>query len=87
MADLRIADTDIIFSSCGFCYLFSSPILSRRIMDVYHTSTCGVALVLLSDAVLKRAARGLLKVHDAKNRQKFAIWAPSHKFVGLCLRD
>jgi len=22
-----------------------------------------------------------------KNRQKFAIWAPSHNFVGLCLCD
>jgi len=28
--------------------------------------------------------RGSLKM-DAKNRQKFAIWAPSHKFVGLYL--
>jgi len=26
-------------------YLFSSPILSRRRLDVYHTSTHGVALV------------------------------------------
>ena len=41
----------IIFLSCGFFYylpssfLFSSPILSRRRLDVYHTSTHGVALV------------------------------------------
>jgi len=28
-----------------FFYLFSSPILSRRILDVYHTSIHGVALV------------------------------------------
>jgi len=27
----------------------------------------------------------LLKIHNAKNRQKFAIWAPSHNFVGLHL--
>jgi len=31
---------------CGFFYLlFSSPHLSRRRLDVYHTSTHGVALV------------------------------------------
>jgi len=36
----------IIFSSCGFFFLlFSSPNLSRRRSDVYHTSTYGVALV------------------------------------------
>jgi len=43
-----VADADIIFLSCGFFYLlfsFSSPILSRRRLDVYHTSTYGVALV------------------------------------------
>ena len=40
----------IIFSSCGYFYLssfffFSSPNLSGRRLDVYHTSTHGVALV------------------------------------------
>jgi len=49
----------IIFLSCGFFYLsvclsvylsillllFSSPNLSGRTLDVYHTSTHGVALV------------------------------------------
>ena len=40
----------IIFLPCDFCllsifYLFSSPNLSRRRLDVYHTSTLGVALV------------------------------------------
>ena len=42
----------IIFSSCGYFYLllsssffFSSPNLSSRRLDVYHTSTHGVALV------------------------------------------
>ena len=39
----------IIFSSCGFllsiCLLFSSPNLIGRTLDVYHTSTHGVALV------------------------------------------
>jgi len=26
-------------------------------------------------------------MQDPKNRQKFAIWAPSHNFVGLHLRN
>jgi len=36
----------IIFSCCGYFYLllFSSPNLSGRKLDVYHTSTHGVAL-------------------------------------------
>jgi len=25
-------------------------------------------------------------MQDTKNRQKFAIWAPSHKFVGLATK-
>ena len=33
-----------IFSFCNF-YFFSSPNLSGRTLDVYHTSTHGVALV------------------------------------------
>jgi len=40
----------IIFLPCGFFFFlsfffFSSPILSRRRLDVYHTSTHGVTLV------------------------------------------
>jgi len=45
----------IIFSSCGFFFLsffFSSPNLSRRTLDVYHTSTHGVALVWIWNAGL-----------------------------------
>ena len=59
---------------------FSSPNLSRRRLDVCHTSTHGVALVRILKAGLKRAARGSLEIKDAKNRQKFAIWEPSHNF-------
>ena len=40
---------------------FSSPNLSRRRMDVYHTSTHDVALVRILDADLKHAARGSQK--------------------------
>ena len=50
--------------------LFSSPNLSCRRLDVSHTSTHCVALVRISDAGLKRAARGSLKIQDAKTRQK-----------------
>ena len=45
-----------------FFFLFSSPNLSRRRLDVCHTSTHGVALVRISDAGLKRAACGSLKI-------------------------
>jgi len=31
--------------------------------------------------------RGSLEMQDPKNRQKVATWAPSHKFVGLYLRN
>jgi len=45
----------IIFWSCGFFYLlFFSPIFSRRRLDVYHTSTHGVAPVRILDAGLKQ---------------------------------
>ena len=67
--------------------LFSSPNLSRRRLDVCHTSTHGVALVRISDAGLKPAACGSLKTQDAKKSPKIAIWAPSHNFVGLYLRN
>jgi len=66
---------------------FPSPILSRRRLDVYHTSTHGVDLVPIWDAGLKRAVRGSLKIQDPKNRQKFAICTPLHNFVGLYPRN
>jgi len=66
--------------SCIF-FFFSSRILSHGRLDVYYTLTHGVALVRIYDAGLKRAARGSLKMQDAKTRQKFAIRAPSHDFV------
>jgi len=43
----------------------------------------GVALVRIYNAGLKPAARGSLEMQNAKNRQKFTIWAPSLNFVGL----
>jgi len=47
-------------------FLFSSPNLSGRRLDVYHTSTHDVALVRIYNAGLKYAARGSLEMQDAK---------------------
>jgi len=57
---------------CGFFYLllFSSPNFSGRRLDVYHTSTYGVALVRISNAGLKYAARGSLEMQDPKKSPK-----------------
>ena len=57
--------------------------------------TCSVLKVPLDpnqptnqpDADLKRVARGSLKTQDAKKSPKIAIWAPSHNFAGLYLRN
>jgi len=46
-----------------------------------------VALVQISDAGLKRAACSSLEMQDAKKSPKIAIWAPTHNFVGLYLRN
>jgi len=84
----------IIFLPCGFFFLpsssffffFSSPNLSRRRLNVCHTySTHGVALGRISDAGLKHAARGSVKIQNAKKSPKISILAPSHNFVGLYL--
>ena len=70
-----------------FCLLlFSSPNLSSCTLDVYHTSTHNVALVRIYNTGLRCAARGSLKIQDAKKSPKIAIWAPSHNFIGLYLR-
>ena len=60
----------VVCSSFFFLFFLSSPTLSRRRLDVYHTCTHGVALVRISDAGLKRAARGSLQIQDGivKNR-------------------
>jgi len=59
-----------VVSSFFFFFFFPSPNLSRRRLDVYHISTHGVALVRIKDAGRKPAARGSLKIQDAKSRQK-----------------
>ena len=54
----------------SFLLFFSMPNLSRCRLDVCHTSTHDVALVRISDAGLKPAARGSLKTQDAKEVAK-----------------
>jgi len=66
-ADHYIFALWLLFS---FFFFISSPNLSRRKLDVCHTSTHGVALARISDAGLKPAARGSLQTQDAKSRQK-----------------
>jgi len=81
-----IADADIIFLPCGF-YLscFSSPNFSGCRLDVYHTSTHDVALVQISDACLKCAARSSLEIQDTKNRHLSTI-TQIYRAVSLQLR-
>ena len=61
-------------------FFFSSPNLSSGRVDVYRTSTHGVALVRIENADLKCAVRDSLEIQDAKMTQKL----PS---VGLFLRN
>jgi len=69
--------------------LFSSPILSRRRSDVYHTSTHGVALVRMYDAGLnsETCCTRLAEDTGCKISPKLAICAPSHNFIRLYLRN
>jgi len=62
---------------------FFSPILTSRRLDVYHT-------VLPHMMWPECEFRMQVWMHAAgwKHRtQKFAVWAPSHNFVGLYLRN
>ena len=71
-----------------FLSFFSSPNLSRRTVDVYHrpTSTHNVASAN-AECVSEMCCTRLAGNTGRKNGQKFAIWAPSHNIVGLCLRN
>ena len=75
----------ILSFALSFYLFFSSPNLSHHRLDVCHTSTHGAALVQISDAGLKHAARGSLKIQDTRKLPKITIWAPSHNFVRLYL--
>jgi len=67
-------------------YLFSSPNLSGRTLDVYHTSThawCGLSANLECRSVT--CCTRLAGNAGRKNCQKIAIWAPSHNLSGYVL--
>jgi len=90
MAALRSRCGHYIFALwflCSIFFFYSSPNLSGRRLDVYHTSTHGVALVRIYNAGLKCAAGGSLEIQDAKMMQKIAICALSHNLIGLYLRN
>jgi len=74
MAALRSRCGHYIFALYSFYLLSSfSPRLTSAVADWMSTAlacTHGVALVRISDAGLKRAARRLLQIQDAKSRQK-----------------
>ena len=59
----------IIFFAVVSIFFLSSPILSGWRLDVYHTSTHGVALVWIQNAGLKCAACGSLEIQEAKMLQ------------------
>jgi len=69
-------DADIIFLPCGlfylslFFFLCSSFSLSRCRLDVYYTSTHGVALVQILNAGLKCAACSSLKIQESTGCKK-----------------
>ena len=67
------------FLSSSFFFI-SSPNLSGQRLDVYHTSTQKCEFRMQVWNVL-HAARWKYRM------QKIAIWAPSHNFVGLYLRN
>ena len=82
----------IIFLPCGFLYLlllFSSIFFPRLISDVAdwmsvilpHMLCCGLSTNLRCRS--ETCCARLTGNAGLKNRQKVAIWAPSHNFVGL----
>ena len=73
----------LVFCVLSF-FLFSSPFLSRRRLDVYHTSADGVACFIVNLGCRSEMyCRWLDENTRRKNCEKFAIWTPSHKFVEL----
>ena len=64
----------LYFHPVSFFFFISSPNLSGRRLDVYHTSTHGVALLRIQNAALKCAARGSMK---KKQNSKITNNSPS----------
>ena len=87
-----VADADIIFLPCGFFYLsfffisFSSPNLSGRRLDVYHTSTRlgpSANLECRSEMCCTRLAGNTGRINDAKNRHLVVF--SSFPYFSICL--
>ena len=83
----------IIFLHCGF-YLLSSPFFFPRLISAvgdwmstipYFHTWCGLSanVECMSEMCCTRLAENTGRKNDAK----IAIWAPSHNFVGLYLRN
>ena len=85
-----VADADIIFilwfllSSAFFFFLFL-PRLTSAVADWMSTIRAHMLWPYCEFKMQVCAAPGSLHTEDAKSRQKIAIWAPSHNFVGLYL--
>jgi len=62
-----------------FHFLFSSPNLSGRRLDVYPSANLECRLEMCCTRLAGNGGR--------KNRQKIAVCAPSHNFVELYLRN
>jgi len=78
----------VVSSYFFFFFRFSSPVLSGRRLDVYHTSTHDVTLVRIYNACLKCAAARLDRLKTGrKNYAKIVFCTPSHNFVALYLRN
>jgi len=79
----------IIFLPCGFCFFFFNffPCLISAVAG--WMSTILPHMMCLSANLGCRSetwCTWLAEIQDAKNQQKFTIWAPSHNFVfGLYL--
>jgi len=77
----------ILWFLLAFFFFISLPNLSGRRLDVYHTSTHGVALVRNLECRSETCCARLADNTGCKMSPKLAIWVPSHNFVGLYLRN
>ena len=80
----------IIFLPCGFFFLSSFfPRLISAVADWMSAILPHMVWPLceFSAAGLKRGAHGSVQTQDARKSPKIAICAPSHKIVGLYLRN
>jgi len=71
----------------SFFFLFSSPNLSGRRLDVYHTSTQWRGLSANLECRSETCCMRFAGNAGRKKSPKFAVWASSLKFVGLYLRN